>query len=426
MDLNQYSSSSISANTSCDNYLTNSSPKQCPLISSNYLQFDNYVSSTTSSLIQLRSPTTIPSVNSSPSPSEINELRPFIPSVSLQVIWTSLFSLNVVSSILGNLIVILIICSYKQMRTKTNLFLLNLSIADLMMATFNTMFNFIFMLQSHWPFGDTYCLINNFLSSIATTSSVFTITVTCIDRYMAVVHPFKPRMNRTTSLIVVMLIWLLAGILALPSVLYSTTYEIKYQDGSRILCWLHWPDGVPNISQYDHIYNITFFVVTYAIPMLIMGLTYTRMSFVLWGSAQIGEMTTHQREAIRSKQKVVPMLIIVTIIFGLCWLPYQLYFVVVFYIIELGQKDYTQHIYLTFYWLAMFNSSLNPIIYCLLNKRFRKYSKKLIITMCRCGEDRSSNLRGVSLRSEDCSNLDHKSVKLPTHLTRMDMKSDDL
>uniref|UniRef100_T1K7I0 G-protein coupled receptors family 1 profile domain-containing protein n=1 Tax=Tetranychus urticae TaxID=32264 RepID=T1K7I0_TETUR len=110
-------------------------------------------------------------------------LRPFVPSLGLQFFWTVIFSLNVISSIIGNLIVILIICGYKQMRTKTNLFLLNLSVADLMMATFNTMFNFIFMLKSHWPFGTTYCIINNFLSSVATSSSVFTITVTCFDSY---------------------------------------------------------------------------------------------------------------------------------------------------------------------------------------------------------------------------------------------------
>ncbi|XP_015783175.1 tachykinin-like peptides receptor 86C isoform X2 [Tetranychus urticae] len=417
MDYAQYKSL---VNTSCDqsivtDYLDQNVIEKC--------FSNNLYLSTTQSLVLVSTQSTLSSTESS---TTVDGYRPFVPSLGLQFFWTVIFSLNVISSIIGNLIVILIICGYKQMRTKTNLFLLNLSVADLMMATFNTMFNFIFMLKSHWPFGTTYCIINNFLSSVATSSSVFTITVTCFDRYMAVVHPFKPRMNRTTSLIVVLLIWLLAGVLAIPTVLYSTTYELSYQDGSRVLCWLNWPDGVQNMSSYDHIYNVVFFVVTYAIPMFTMGLTYTRMSFVLWGSKQIGEMTSHQLEAIRSKQKVVPMLIIVTIIFGLCWLPYQIYFLVVFYIIELGQKEYVQHIYLAFYWLAMFNSSLNPIIYCLLNKRFRKYSKKIIITITHCGKNHVINHRGVSIRSEDCSNMDHQTVNLSSHATRLDYKSDNL
>lgn len=43
--------------------------------------------------------------------------------------------------------------AHRRMRTVTNYFLLNLSISDLLMATLNCMFNFIFMLESNWPFG---------------------------------------------------------------------------------------------------------------------------------------------------------------------------------------------------------------------------------------------------------------------------------
>lgn len=99
-----------------------------------------------------------------------------------------------------------------------------------------------------------------------------------------------------------------------------------------------------------------------------MLFSYTRMSFILWGGQTIGEITSHQTETIRSRQKVVPMLITVSIVFGLCWLPYQVYFLV-FPLISHHVGPNIQHIYLGFYWLAMFNSSLNPFIYCLLNKR---------------------------------------------------------
>lgn len=107
---------------------------------------------------------------------------PFEASVYIQILWTIFFSLMVISAIIGNLIVIIIILTYEQMRSKTNYFLLNLSIADIMMAIFNTMFNFIFMLKNHWPFGYYYCKVNNFLSTLATASSVFTITATSAER----------------------------------------------------------------------------------------------------------------------------------------------------------------------------------------------------------------------------------------------------
>ncbi|RWS27730.1 tachykinin-like peptides receptor 86C [Leptotrombidium deliense] len=86
-------------------------------------------------------------------------------------------------AVVGNITVIWIVVGHKSMRSVTNFFLLNLTIADLMMATFNAIFNFVFMLHSHWPFGQIYCTINNFISNLTVASSVFTITAMSIDRY---------------------------------------------------------------------------------------------------------------------------------------------------------------------------------------------------------------------------------------------------
>lgn len=109
--------------------------------------------------------------------------RPFVPPVLLQVIWSILFCLMVCASIFGNVVVIWIVVGHRRMRTVTNFFLLNLSIGDVMMATFNAIFNFVYMLHSHWPFGQTYCTLNNFIGILTVASSVFTITATSIDRF---------------------------------------------------------------------------------------------------------------------------------------------------------------------------------------------------------------------------------------------------
>lgn len=69
------------------------------------------------------------------------------------------------------------------MRTVTNYFLVNLSVSDLMMALLNCIFNFIFMLNSHWPFGSFYCTVNNFVANVTVAASVFTLVAISIDRY---------------------------------------------------------------------------------------------------------------------------------------------------------------------------------------------------------------------------------------------------
>ncbi|RWS23374.1 Tachykinin-like peptides receptor 86C [Leptotrombidium deliense] len=189
-------------------------------------------------------------------------------------------------------------------------------------------------------------------------------------RYIAVVHPLNPRTSKKTSAIIIMFIWCLSALLALPNLLYSVTIDFDYSDGSnRIMCMLEWPDDYAGVSYYDYCYNVIFFVFTYAIPMLSMLVAYSIMSRALWGNSIIVEMTHGQQEAFKSKKKVVIMLITVTIIFGICWLPYHLYFFYVYHNIEVSAEPLVQHIYLALYWLAMSNSCLNPLIYALLNKR---------------------------------------------------------
>lgn len=96
--------------------------------------------------------------------------------------WTLLFSSMELFAVVSNLLIIWIISSQKTMRTIINLFLLNLTISDLFTITFNASFNFIFMLNGHWPFGKFYCTANNFITNLTIASSVFTIMVTSIER----------------------------------------------------------------------------------------------------------------------------------------------------------------------------------------------------------------------------------------------------
>ena len=70
------------------------------------------------------------------------------------------------------------------MRTVTNYFLLNLSVTDLLMSSINCIFNFIFMLNSDWPFGTIYCTISNFFANVSVASSVFTLVAITFDRYV--------------------------------------------------------------------------------------------------------------------------------------------------------------------------------------------------------------------------------------------------
>ncbi|GBP28267.1 Tachykinin-like peptides receptor 86C [Eumeta japonica] len=79
---------------------------------------------------------------------------------------------------------------------------------------------------------------------------------------------------------------------------------------------------------------------------------------------------------------VVRMFVLVVVVFGLCWLPYHSYFVLVYHHQALASAPHAQHVYLAFYWLAMANSMFNPFIYYWMNHKFRVYFR---LVLCWCG-----------------------------------------
>ena len=57
-------------------------------------------------------------------------------------------------------------------------------------------------------------------------------------------------------------------------------------------------------------YNIIFMVLTYVIPVVTMGVSYSLMSHVLWRAKGIGELNQRQAESIQSKRKVSTIVIL--------------------------------------------------------------------------------------------------------------------
>ena len=51
-------------------------------------------------------------------------------------------------------------------------------------------------------------------------------------------------------------------------------------------------------------YGILILVLTYILPMICMGVTYTRVGILLWGSRGVGERTAQQWESMKAKRKV--------------------------------------------------------------------------------------------------------------------------
>ena len=99
---------------------------------------------------------------------------------------------------------------------------------------------------------------------------------------MSVARPESPHLSKKAMGAILISIWMVSIFLAFPTLLYSTTKSYgDSHDITRHTCLLVWPDGNSSESLYDHIYQVTFFLVTYVLPMVGLTITYTHLGMVL-------------------------------------------------------------------------------------------------------------------------------------------------
>ena len=115
------------------------------------------------------------------------------------------------------------------------------------------------------------------------------------------------------------------------------------------------------------------------------------------------------------------MFAVVVTIFMVCWAPYHIYFIYSYHDPSITKMPYISHIYLGFYWLAMANTCVNPIIYYWMNQRFRAYFDMILFCVPRVlkratsGNWRSDYSMARISRTQSCPsrpriNSQHKAV----------------
>lgn len=98
--------------------------------------------------------------------------------------------------LLGNTLVIYVVVRFSKMQTVTNLYIVNLAVADECFLI-GIPFLLTTMSRQSWPFGNIMCKAYMTTTSINQfTSSIF-LTIMSADRYIAVCHPISSPKVRT-------------------------------------------------------------------------------------------------------------------------------------------------------------------------------------------------------------------------------------
>lgn len=128
------------------------------------------------------------------------------------------FSLIGITGFLGNTLVIFVVLMNPQMRSTTNMLIINLAIADLLFVIFCVPFTAIDYVAHEWPLGNAWCKIDQYLIIVTAMASIYTLVLMSLDRFLAVVYPISSRSfrNEQNALIAVTVLWILILSIAIP------------------------------------------------------------------------------------------------------------------------------------------------------------------------------------------------------------------
>ncbi|CAF3053584.1 unnamed protein product [Rotaria sp. Silwood2] len=305
------------------------------------------------------------------------------------------YSIIIILSIIGNVIVVTAIFRVQRLRHPTNFILMSLAIADLLVTTTVMIPGFIFEIKQKWIFGRVFCNIWVANDITFCTASILHLVAVSFDRYVAIENPlkYKQKMTKRTIFIIIGCIWLISVLLSYGPVLLGVYSRSRTGavSSAPTECGMR-----PNL-----IYSIISSSTSFYIPLIIILFLYGRIFITARKHSHelqkleniIKRLHSNEKFQLESSKwkknmKAIRTLGIVVGVFVACWLPFFVMYLLLAYC---NYKCVTPNIERYITWIALSlclgyaNSFCNPVIYAFSNKEFRNaFFEILHYNNCKC------------------------------------------
>ncbi|XP_052888316.1 nociceptin receptor-like [Anopheles moucheti] len=296
------------------------------------------------------------------------------------VISMILYALVAIVGLFGNTLVIYVVLRFSKMQTVTNMYILNLAIAD-QCFLIGIPFLITTMHLGEWTFGNAMCKAYMVSTSITQfTSSIF-LFIMSADRYIAVCHPISSPRFRTplVSKVVSAIAWTASALIMLPVMLYANTIG---REKDKVSCNIMWPSETgANSGSTFTLYSL---ILGFAIPLTLILMFYY---LVIRKLRTVGPKSK-SKEKKRSHRKVTKLVLTVITVYVLCWLPYWISQVALINSPpDICKSRLEITVFVLVSWLGYSNSAMNPILYAFLSDNF----KKSFLKACTCAKGKEIN-----------------------------------
>ncbi|XP_020374117.2 opsin-3-like [Rhincodon typus] len=263
----------------------------------------------------------------------------------------------------NNMLVLLLFCRYKVLRSPINLLLANISVSDLLVCTLGTPFSFAASARQRWLIGEMGCIWYGFANTVFGTVSLISLTILSYDRYITITGATEAdKTNYSKAFAWISFSWIYSLIWTLPPLFGWSQYG---PEGPGTTCSVNWHSkDTANVS-----YIVCLFVFCLVIPFLVIVYCYGKILLTV-RKVRVSNSTGRARE-----HKVLLMVTSMVACFLLCWLPYG----VVALVATFGRPGLVSpaaSIIPSI--LAKSSTVYNPIIYVFLNKQFYRCFKALL------------------------------------------------
>ncbi|NXO19903.1 HRH1 protein, partial [Cisticola juncidis] len=122
------------------------------------------------------------------------------------------------TTIVMNILVLCAVRMERKLQTVGNLYIVSLSVADLIVGAAVMPLNIVDLLSPSWPLGLEVCLFWLSMDYVASTASIFNLFILCMDRYRSVQQPLQYLKYRTKMRATLLILgaWLLSLAWVIP------------------------------------------------------------------------------------------------------------------------------------------------------------------------------------------------------------------
>ncbi|XP_077392822.1 C-X-C chemokine receptor type 2 [Festucalex cinctus] len=285
--------------------------------------------------------------------------------LSISVFYVLIFLL----AIPGNVVVGLVIGLSKHALPPSDLYLLHLAVADILLAI--TLPFWATSVSKGWLFGDLMCKMVTVVQELSFYSSILFLTCISMDRYMVIVRAMEARRSnrRLASWGICAAVWAVGALLSLPGLLYSS-----FSASGHMVCAEYYDPG--SADEWRLATRVLRHSLGFVVPLAVMlpcyGVTVQRLLRIRGGF---------------QRQRAMRVIVFVVAAFLLCWTPYHVAVMTdTFFRARVVRYDCPARMavdraVLATHSLGLLHSCVNPVLYAFVGEKFRRRLQQLMRKM---------------------------------------------